>query len=114
MKFIYHVIVAAHLLGMAALLGGWFSTITAPKVISAEVWGARLQLLTGIALVGLAESGAVTLDEPLDHPKVAVKLVIALVVAGLAEVLRRRPPSPQAHLVGVAALVNVLVAVLWT
>ncbi len=116
MDFVYDLLVVAHLLGMAAIIGGWLTVLRAPRVLPAQVWGARAQLITGLALVGLAESGAVTLDEPLDHAKVAVKLVAAIVVTGLAESLarRQRDADPRAHVVGLGGLLNVLVAVLWT
>jgi hypothetical protein len=116
MDFGYDLLVLAHLLGMAAIVGGWLAVLRAPKVLPAQVWGARAQVVTGLAMVGLAESGAVTLDQPLDHAKVAVKLVVAIVVAGAAESLarRQRDVDPRAHAVGLGALLNVLVAVLWT
>ena len=72
-----------------------------------------VQIVTGILLVGLLESGALD-DEP-NRPKVAVKLAVAIVLTGVAEATKRRDPLPTwaFHLVGGLALVNVLVAVLW-
>src|SRR6478672_4987712 len=97
---------------MAAIVGGYFVTLREPHVNLVQLWGARAQVITGLVLVGLRESGAVD-DEPLNHTKIAVKLVIAIVVLAAAEIgfRRRRQGDPLAHVVGI---VNVMVAVLWT
>ena len=96
-----------------AVVGGYLTCLRAPRFPSALVWGARAQIVTGILLVGLLESGALD-DEP-NRPKVAVKLAVAVVLTGVAEATKRRDPLPTwaFHLVGGLALVNVLVAVLW-
>ncbi len=119
---------------MAAILGGWFATRTSPRVHPAMLWGARAQIVTGLILVGLAEAGIGTDGEPVNHPKIGVKLVVALAVAALVEVANARqkrfnlpvaigPRRPDAdHGRRPArqgsrrprALLNVLVAVLWT
>lgn len=113
MDVVYDLLVVAHLLGMAAIIGGWFATFRDPKVLPVMVVGALTQLVTGIALVGLAESGAV--DTELDRAKIAVKLVIALVVTVLAVANRGRASVSTGihHGIGGLAVVNVLVAVLW-
>lgn len=113
MEALHSVLVVAHLVGMAAVVGGYLTCLRAPRFPSALVWGARAQIVTGIVLVGLLESGALD-DEP-NRPKVAVKLAVAIVLTGVAEATKRRDPLPTwaFHLVGGLALVNVLVAVLW-
>lgn len=113
MEALHSVLVVAHLVGMAAVVGGYLTCLRAPRFPSALVWGARAQIVTGILLVGLLESGALD-DEP-NRPKVAVKLAVAVVLTGVAEATKRRDPLPTwaFHLVGGLALVNVLVAVLW-
>lgn len=113
MEALHSVLVVAHLVGMAAVVGGYLTCLRAPRFPSALVWGARAQIVTGILLVGLLESGALD-DEP-NRPKVAVKLAVAIVLTGLAEATKRKDPLPAwaFHLVGGLALVNVLVAVLW-
>ncbi len=78
--------------------------------------GALTQLVTGIALVGMRESGVAESDVPLDNAKIAVKLAVALVVTVLLWVNRRRGddvPAGVVHAVGGLALLNVFVAVLW-
>lgn len=108
-------LVVLHLLGMAAIVGGWLASRTGSPAMAPIVWGARAQLVTGLALVGLAEAG----DGSPDHTKVAVKLVVAVAVAACAEIAaaRARRGEPSGSLLdgaGILAVVNVLVAVLWS
>lgn len=114
MELLRNLLVVAHLLGMAAIVGGYLVSLRAPALPSTVVWGARAQVVTGLLLVGLLESGAIPDADP-DRVKVGVKLLVALVVAGLAESQRRKDPVPSwaFHAVGLLAVVNVLVAVLW-
>ncbi|WP_174187782.1 hypothetical protein [Nocardia barduliensis] len=101
---------------MAAVVGGYAAG--QPRVSEVMVWGARLQLVTGVILVGMAES----LDSIGANPnmaKIAVKLVVSVAVAAFAEIGRGRAkrgnPVPWlTHAAGVLAIVNVFVAVLWT
>jgi hypothetical protein len=115
MDYLYDALVALHLLGMAAVVGSWLAVIRTPRILPGMVHGALTQLVTGVAMVGLRESGAVSGDEELDRAKITVKLGIAIVVAVLAWVNRRRddPPAGVVHTVGGLAVVNVLVAVFW-
>jgi hypothetical protein len=103
----------AHFVGLAAILGGFLEQWRAhPRAITAVmVWGARAQVITGLALTGLLYAGG---DEP-DHVKIAVKLVIALAIAGIAESQRKKtgPVDRAWLLIGVLTLVNVGVAVIW-
>lgn len=122
MDAVYTALVVLHVLGMAALVGGWFAVEVGTRSASAlspgpvMLWGARLQLLTGLALVGLGEA---VLDKDYDSTKIAVKLVVALAVAALVEIAsgrarRRRAVAPtMVHVAGSLGVLNVLVAVLW-
>ncbi len=114
MHIVYALVAVLHLLGMAALVGGWLVSLRTDVMNTVMVWGARIQLLTGLVLVGLAEMG----DGQLDHTKVGLKLVIALIVTGLAEAAagkeRRGEEAPSMrNAAGGLALLNVLVASLW-
>ena len=77
--------------------------------------GAILQVVSGLALVGLNEAN----DADLHHAKIGVKLVVAVVILVLAVVglrkERRTPGSTAvlAHAVGLLGVVNVVVAVVW-
>ncbi len=115
MEFVYHLLVVLHLLGMAAVVGGYLATMRSPRVVPAMVHGALTQLVTGLAMVGMRESKVVPGEEPLDHAKIGVKLLVALVVVVLAWRNRRREtvPGGVVHAIGGLAVVNVLVAALW-
>jgi hypothetical protein len=119
MSVVLNLIVVLHLIGMAAIVGGWLTVLAAPRTTQVMLWGARAQLITGLVLVGIIESGAIDGEEELNHAKIGVKLLVAIAVAAFAEISAARAKRsetvatwmPQA--VGVLAIVNVLVAVLW-
>ncbi|QLY27949.1 hypothetical protein [Nocardia huaxiensis] len=115
MDFVYNLVVVAHLLGMAAVVGGYAAS--QPRVSELMVWGARMQLLTGLILAGMA-SAIDSLDKDPNTTKLAVKLVIAVAVAAFAEMGRADAKRGKAvpwmtHAAGGLAIVNVLVAALW-
>ncbi|WP_147065099.1 hypothetical protein [Terrabacter aerolatus] len=117
MDFVYNLLVALHLLGMAAVVGGWIAVRSGRTVIAPIVWGARAQLVTGLALVGIAEA-INDADHTVNHAKIAVKLVVAIVVLAAAEMgaARGRKGKDTGNLLdiaGGAAVVNVLVAAIW-
>lgn len=102
-----------HLIGFASLFGGAAVQLRdAVKVVnSAMLYGALLQVVSGLLLVGVIEGQ----DDPLDHTKVAVKFVIALVIAVLCWVNRRKSAVPAGLFNGIVllTLANVAVAVFW-
>lgn len=115
MQLLYNIILVLHFVGLASLIGGFLVQMKTPDkgVNPAMLHGAITQLVTGVLMVGLAESGAVV--ENLDMAKIGVKLTIALIVTILAFVGRRRQP-PQVALwgvIGALSLVNVVIAVFW-
>jgi hypothetical protein len=115
MDLLHSFLVFLHILGAAALVGGWLATFKKPTVGRFLFIGAWVQLVTGILLVGLAEMG----DGSINHTKIAVKLVILVVVLIVAWIGRRKVkrdqpvPTGIAHSVGGLALVNVALAVFW-
>lgn len=114
MSTLQDVLLFAHLIGMAAILGGFFAVMTAPRAIGAMVWGARAQLLTGLAMVGVSESQHWSTN----HTWVAVKLVVAVAVAGLLEVAASKEKkgesaAPLVQAAAALAVVNIAVAVFW-
>lgn len=114
MEFLTNLVVVLHLLGMAAIVGSaLFVSRGVPT--PALVWGARAQLLTGLLLTGLAEAG----DDPVNHTKIGIKLLVALAVAACAEIAagreRRGQGNPNlVHAAGGLAVLNVLIAVFWS
>jgi hypothetical protein len=116
MDVVRYLLIAAHLLGMAAIIGGWFTVLRSPRVLPSMVWGARAQIVLGFLLWGILESGAADDAGEPDRVKLVVKLLIGLAVTGLAEsgLKKGDTVNPRiVHLVGGLAIVNVLVAVLW-
>lgn len=116
MDFVYNLFVVVHFLGLASLIGGWMVQLGSRErvVNSAMLHGVYTQLATGIILVGLAES-VDSLGKDIDQAKIGVKLAVALVIAVLGWVNRRRTvPDGLFFLIGGLSLANVVVAVFWT
>lgn len=112
MELLRLILLYGHLIGFALLLGAavvqyW----TGPVRINAPmIWGAVIQLLTGVALSAPLRDG----DEP--HPaKLGVKLVVALLIAIMVIVPRNRAQVHPGHFGGIVVLtlVNAGVAVFW-
>ncbi|HLQ82028.1 MAG TPA: hypothetical protein VK103_00715 [Bacillota bacterium] len=118
MDVVTHVFVALHLLSMAAIVGLWFAHFRTPTVTRGQLVGACGSLVTGLALTGFAEMAA-TADDPVNHAKIGVKAVLAVVVlvAAIIGVRKARTggqvPTGLAHAVGGTAVINVLIATLW-
>ena len=118
MEVLTNALVLVHLIGMACIVGGWISLrvrgVESGRGLSVVVWGARFQILTGLALVGIHESQ----KDPLNHAKIGVKLAIALACAACAEMAaaRARRGSGDSKLIdyaGVLGILNTAVAALW-
>ena len=116
LEIVRSVLLAGHILGLAAIVGTFFVQMRARDNFATGVVlaGAITQVVTGFALVGVREAG----DMGVNNIKIAVKLGIALVVlvaAIIAHVKQRRGGNvrPAFHTAGGLAVVNILVAVLW-
>lgn len=115
MDLLHTTLVFFHILGAAALLGGWLATFKKPTVGLFQFIGAWVQLITGILLVGVNEMS----DVNVNHLKIAVKLVILVVILVAAWIGRRKVKKNEpvsvgiAHSVGGLTLVNVALAVFW-
>ncbi|MFI5428386.1 hypothetical protein [Aeromicrobium sp. UC242_57] len=108
------VILFIHLLGMAALFGGLVAQASAPvkKVNAAMRDGSGTAFVAGLAAVGVLEAD----DADLNHAKIAVKLVIALVVLGLVMANTRKEQISNALFGTILGLtvINIAVAVFWS
>ncbi len=101
--------------GLALLVIGYVISLGERVIHPAMVWGARVQFLLGLALVGTAEAGDVLM---LDRTWVAIKLVVALAVVALCEIGRARAAAGRnapalMHVAFALTVVNVLVALFW-
>ena len=116
MEILLGSVVVLHLLGMASIAAGWLANyLGAARGLDVLVWGARVQLILGLGLVGLVQAN----KEDLNWAKITTKLVVALAVVGFAEAARARTRKGQAqpmltHVSFGLMVLNVLVAVLWT
>ena len=115
MEFVRLLLVFLHLLGMGMLVAMFFLQMRAgagAPLNQGWLHGAGLQLLTGLALVGLSP----LTDKDYDHFKVGVKLLVLVVIGVLAFAYVRKPAAPAWLPRALAGLVvlNVGVAVFWT
>ncbi len=119
MTVLRHAFLALHFIGLAAILAGWLVYRRSAIVDALSVWGARIQVLTGLVLVGIAEALA-TEARPVNHAKIGVKLVLALAVVvcyEMANAKQRKDPKADVRMLVTAgaglAVLNILVATLW-
>jgi hypothetical protein len=112
-KLTRDILLFIHLVGFGALFGGAVVQVgDSVKVVNAAMLrGALIQVLSGIALVGVIEG----LDEPLDRPKIAVKFAVGLVIALLCWTNRARTQVPRGLFAALMLLTlgDVGVAVFW-
>lgn len=110
------ILLILHFIGLAGIIGSWLAVIKEPRVVAGMLHGAILQVVTGLALVGLREAQD-TVD--VNHMKIGIKLVIALIVLVVAIVgLKKERTEPGstaalAHIAGGLGIVNVIIAVMW-
>ena len=116
MDILHSVVLSLHFIGLAAIVGSFLVQMRRKTdfVLNPMLAGAITQVVTGIALVGLAEAA----DVDLIYAKIGVKLVLAVVVLGaaIAAVVVQRKGGrvqPFFHAAGGLALINILVAVFW-
>ncbi len=112
MQALRYVFIVLHIIGLAAILGPALDQLRkdAKKITMAMVWGARAQILTGIALVGLIYAN----DGEPNNTKITIKLLVALAIAAIAEMSRKKVSVTwQYWVVGILTVVNIAIAVVW-
>ena len=115
MDIVFNIVLILHFIGLAGIIGGWLATIKAPHVNKAILHGAILQVVTGLILVVMREFED---GFELNHMKIGIKLLVAIVVLVVAIIGVRREARAQgstatlAHIAGVLGIVNVAIAVL--
>ncbi|WP_104522372.1 hypothetical protein [Blastococcus atacamensis] len=124
MEFVRLLLVVVHILGLSLIIGPFLFQVSRKAGFEPRLMqiGALVQLVSGLALVGVREAD----DLPVDHAKIGVKLVVtvlAVVTVFLAARKQRaaaagqadpKSPLPFFHATGALAILNVLIAVLWT
>ncbi|MFC0678714.1 hypothetical protein ACFFGH_12770 [Lysobacter korlensis] len=118
MDILRNILMILHFVGLASLLGGVLVQLRSirtgdARILPAILHGGYLQLLTGVALVAVIQGA--DLGE-VNSITIGVKLLVLLLLTGLAIFYRRRTTrTPQwvVPTIGGLALLNIVVAVLW-
>ncbi|MEV0638876.1 hypothetical protein AB0I77_28815 [Streptomyces sp. NPDC050619] len=117
MDVLIHLFVALHIVGIAALLGGFLTQMKAmgqgtARFVPAMLHGALTMLVTGAILVGLNQAD----DQPVNNIKIGVKLALLIVILGLVYVKRddEKVDKSLFGVVGLLTTANIFIAVLWT
>jgi hypothetical protein len=101
-----------HLVGFALLFGGFVVQYLsgALRINSAMLWGALAQVATGLLL-----SAPFPRDSELNPYKLGVKLLLAVLIAIMVYVPRKREAVNRGHFlaIGGLTLINAAVAVFW-
>jgi hypothetical protein len=108
------VLLYVHLIGFALLLGGGVTQYLSGtiRMNAAMLWGAVIQIVTGIGLAAPLRGGGE--NEP-DPAKLAVKGVIAVMIFVMVFFSRKQATVNTGHFVAVIGLTlaNAAVAVFW-
>jgi len=113
MQLAQQILVLIHLIGFAALFGGFLVQIRSkePEINASMLNGSFTLLISGLALVALEEIG----PDPVNHVKIAIKLLITAVIVVLVAKNRKFTATPRGlwGLIGGLTIMNAAVAVLW-
>ncbi|RAX51014.1 hypothetical protein DQ353_01080 [Arthrobacter sp. AQ5-05] len=115
MTYLTAFLVFLHVLGAAAIFGGWLANFKTPTINIWQWYGAIAQLVTGLLLVGMLEMR----DLDVNNFKIGVKLLLAIGVFVAALLGRKKiknglvVPTGLAHGTGGTALIAIAVATLW-
>ena len=113
MDILYKVLLVLHFVGIVAIGYGFFKEL-AKKTFGVNVamlHGASTQLLTGVLLVGLHESGSLDSDYVVDHTKIAIKLIISIAIIAMYSIGKRKSEKKiYWALIGALTLTNIVIA----
>ena len=113
MDFVYTALVVLHVVGIVAIGYGFFKELAKKTfgVNIAMLHGASTQLLTGVLMVGLRESGIVEDEDVLNMSKIALKLIIAIAIIALYSIGKRKAEQKLYWaLIGALTLTNIVIA----
>lgn len=121
LDFTRYSLIVLHFVGMAALLGGFLNQMKAmgagtARILPAMAHGAWTVFIAGLLLVGLAEYRvAMGADFEINHMKIGVKTVVALVILILVMANRKKDSlkAPVFGAIGALTLTNMILAVFW-
>lgn len=116
-EILKNVVLALHIIGIVALLGGVVYQVKpmrerTARVLPAMMHGAWTMLVTGIVLVGLQYP----LGNDVNNVKISVKLLVLVAIIIIALINRKKQPVATWVLptIGVLTVVNVLLATVWS
>jgi len=116
MKILFDILLFLHIVGAAMIVGIWIGNMKKPTVHPRQRDGAFLQLITGVAMMGLLP--LMPNSDP-NYAKLGIKFAVGAAVAVLAVIGSRKYKKGEdistglAHSVGGLALLNVAIATLW-
>lgn len=117
MDVLINLFVASHIIGIAALLGGWLTQLKSlgtgdVRIAPSMVHGALVMLVTGFILSGLNEAD----DVELNQTKLGVKGAILIVILVLVFIKRKEERIPKGYFaaIGLLTMTNVVIATTWT
>lgn len=117
MDVVINLFVGLHIIGIAALLGGFMTQMKAmgagtARFVPAMLHGALTMLVTGVALVGLNEAQG----HHVNTIKIGIKMAVLVVILALVYVKRDEETiaKPLFGTVGALTVANIFIAVLWT
>lgn len=114
-------LVVLHFIGLASLLGGFLTQMKAmaagtAKIVPAMVHGAWTMLITGVALVGVAEWRiALGANFEVDNIKIGVKSLVLAAILTLVLYYKKKDSvkAPIFGLLGLLTILNIVFAVFW-
>ncbi|MGA4837402.1 hypothetical protein [Streptomyces sp. G45] len=111
MEILRNTFLVFHLFGFAAILGGLFYQLRGKDLVTGSYMlsSAVVQLVTGAGLIWTR----ISLDLPVSHTKMGVKLALDVLVAATAFVGMRNKRPWAFYAVGVFTAAAVVVAVAW-
>ncbi len=114
MKVLQECLLVLHFVGIASLLGGFLTQMSAPvkRVVPAMLHGAATMLVFGLALYAVDKSG---LHEDVNSAKLGVKLAVLIVISALVWTQRSKESVPKGVYFGIGGLTlaNIVIAVFW-
>lgn len=122
------ILLISHFIGLALIIGPFVGRMRADSgyMFGVVMSGAIIQVVSGTLLTGLLEMRlADVADESVDHIKISVKLGISLIILvvaiigyrkqrALGDGVSHRKLLPLLHTAGALAIIDVIVAVVWT
>jgi multisubunit Na+/H+ antiporter MnhB subunit len=122
MTILFNVLLFLHIVGAAMIVGYWIATMKQPTIHPRQRDGAFVQLITGIAMMGLLpvlhNQDPSEFGDP-NYFKLGIKFAIGLAVAVMAVIGARKVKKGEpvttglAHGVGGLALLNIAIATIW-